>query len=75
MSRTMKQWSKFVDKYNYKTPTKCPICGGRLKENGEISFRCRKCDFEFMICIRYDTKTDNSFYLDNNFQIQYERSK
>lgn len=40
----------------------CPMCGNDdCKNNGYGAYRCRKCDCEFYIEVRYDPKTEKHY--------------
>lgn len=59
----------FKIKNKYPVVMFCPVCGkDDVKENGEITFRCRECQTEFNLLITYDPKTDKNFWFDNKKQ-------
>lgn len=66
----LKESDEFKKKYKYPNLDFCPNCGAKnIKENSDISFRCRKCQTEFIIWVTYDPKQDRNYWFDSKKQI------
>jgi hypothetical protein len=52
----------------YPLIVRCPCCGKEIKQNKDISFRCRTCQTEFIIWVSYDPKEDKTYWY--NFKKQ-----